>query len=210
MTAFEKTNFLWQTRQNGQRLGEWLEVLLSGDGSQAPPSTTTANSNWPLLSPRVVEVFFWLVVIALVGFLIWLLFPKLRHWVTRFTPAFVAPTGEPLPQQYSRSQWVQMAQVERQKGNYAAAVTALYMAMLEVLNDRQLIAQDRSRTDGEYLQAVKQLSRSQPYQTLIQTHERVTFAQIPVDQATYQECEQAYQVIDPDSESGNTRDSTSK
>jgi hypothetical protein len=70
------------------------------------------------------------------------------------------------------------------------------MAMLQRLNDSGLAPHHSSRTDGEYLQLVQQLSQPQPYQTLIMTHQRLCFSNAEVSSAVFEQCQQAYREIE--------------
>ncbi len=70
------------------------------------------------------------------------------------------------------------------------------MAALQRLSDSNLIRQEPSRTDGEYLQLVQEFASSHPYQLLIQTHERLWFSQDAASAEEVDRCWQAYREIE--------------
>jgi hypothetical protein len=95
------------------------------------------------------------------------------------------------------SGWLRQVQAFQRQGNYAQACRALYMAMLQRLDDTKQVPQQASRTDGEYLQAIQTLNQPTPYQVLITTHERVCFDDnSTISSATFERCQQAYREIE--------------
>jgi hypothetical protein len=68
--------------------------------------------------------------------------------------------------------------------------------MLQRLHETNLVPHKPSRTDREYLQLLQlSLSETQPYETLITTHEQLCFGNGEVLPENYQQCRQAYQEI---------------
>ncbi|HEY9643215.1 MAG TPA: DUF4129 domain-containing protein [Coleofasciculaceae cyanobacterium] len=192
--TFEKTNFDWQIQQLQQRFGEWLELLLSGN-------LGSLNGNDWQIPPWLLQGLFWLIVIGLASFLGWQLYRLIRpylaiFWRLRQSPPLLSTlTVETL----AVSEWLHRSQQSRQQGNYRESCRALYQAMLQRLNDQQLIAQDLSRTDGEYttlLHALSQLDRPQPYHLLLRTHESLCFSTAPISAEICDRCWQAYREID--------------
>lgn len=192
--TFEKTSFDWQLHQLQRQFGEWVQRLLSNN-SNAP------DENWQL-PEWLLNSLFWLIVIGLAGFLGWQLYRLLSpylaaSWRSRQNLYSVAasPT-ETLPV----AEWLQRSRQAQQQGNYREACRALYMAMLQRLNDQNLIAQQPSLTDGEYaalLHTLSTLDRPQPYHLLLRTHESLHFSQAAISAETCDRCWQAYREIDP-------------
>jgi hypothetical protein len=89
----------------------------------------------------------------------------------------------------------------QRQGNYREACRSLYMALLQKLDEAQVIPQQASRTDGEYLQQIEtlyvrsRLSDVAPYRTLILTHEQLCFGNTEISDAEFRDCQQAYQEI---------------
>ncbi|CAA9242792.1 hypothetical protein AVDCRST_MAG92-1605 [uncultured Coleofasciculus sp.] len=101
-----------------------------------------------------------------------------------------------LDKDLSIARWLQQAQKFQQQGNYRDACLCLYKAMLQRLNDSGVVLHQPSRTDGEYLQLVQQLPQSQPYQTLIMTHQELCFSNTEASLSLFEQCQQAYREIE--------------
>jgi hypothetical protein len=193
--TFEKTSFHWQIRQLQQQFGEWLQRLLMNDSN-------TPNDNWQLPG-WVIESLFWLIVAGLVGFLGWQLYRLLGPYLAaswrsrqRARSSQTVSTLETLPV----AAWLQRSRHAQQQGDYREACRALYMAMLQRLNDQNLITQQPSRTDGEYatlLHTLSTLDRPQPYHLLLRTHESLCFSEAAISAEICDRCWQAYREIDP-------------
>lgn len=189
--TFEQTSLDWQLQQIFQQLGEWFEFLLSRfNGNPAMP-------DMPQIPEWFWQSLFWLLVAVAIAWSSWQLFYLLRpywqHWQAGSTvPQIVIPAQ---PQQ-SVAAWLQQAHTAHQQGDYQSACRFLYLAVLQRLNDRGLIGQEGSRTDGEYLSLLRSLKLPPPYQVLIQTHERLHFDRMVASAETYDRCWRAYQEIE--------------
>jgi hypothetical protein len=168
---------------------EWLEL-------QFPKSPTYQGDPVP---SWLVQTVFWVVAIALATWLLWQSYRWWRHyWRDRRSRARsyrvheVARPAESL----TVAQWLQQAQILQRQGNYAMACRALYMAMLQRLDDTKQLPLLSSRTDGEYRQLIQSLPHPQPYTTLINTHEQICFGNAPVSANLFQHCQQAYREIE--------------
>ncbi|MBD3882478.1 DUF4129 domain-containing protein [Phormidium tenue FACHB-886] len=184
--SFEKTNPDWQIRQLQQQFGEWLERLFAGSSDAQPNNFQPPE--WLLRG------LFWLLVLGLAAFLGWWLYRRFRPLVAA---SWSRRQTHPVPQAEQRSvtDWLQQSRTAQQQSNYREACRALYMATLQQLNDRHLIDQAVSRTDGEYLRLLPTLDRPQPYQVLIQTHERLCFSQATISAEQFDRCWQAFQQL---------------
>ncbi|MBD1868728.1 DUF4129 domain-containing protein [Cyanobacteria bacterium FACHB-471] len=190
---FQKNSLGWQLQQAQQRVGEFIERLLFGNDLNRQPVLDWSLPDWLL------EGLFWLLVIALVGWAGWQLYKLLNPYLY---PAVrlgrsPAPSTDAQPQILTISEWLGRSRTAQQQGDYREACRCLYMAMLQNLNDKELILQQLSRTDGEYLRLVQTLNPPQPYQTLIRTHEQLCFSDTAISSDTFERCWQAYQEIQP-------------
>lgn len=189
--AFEKSNLSWQIQLIKQRFGEWIELKLFELMPRKLPNVS--------ISPLLLDVLFWGLVLALGTLVIWWLMPLFpRTWFALQQAAEgQSEPRSPLPSRdLTVAEWLQQAKTFHQQGNYAEACRALYMAMLQRLNDTQIALHEPSRTDGEYLRLVRSLAQSRPYQTLIQTHEQICFGNAQISNETYTLCQQAYREIE--------------
>ncbi|NJR67027.1 MAG: DUF4129 domain-containing protein [Leptolyngbyaceae cyanobacterium CRU_2_3] len=192
--TFEKTNLDWQIQQLQWQFGEWLERLLASN-SDFPSGDDWQIPQWLLRG------LFWLIVMGLASFLGWQSYKLFRpylaeSWRLRRSPSPPAPSSS---KTLAVAEWLQQSRQAQQQGNYREACRFLYQAMLQRLNDENLICQDLSRTDGEYvalLHSLSTLDRPQPYQILLRTHERLCFSKTPISAEICDRCWQAYREID--------------
>jgi len=190
---FQKNSLGWQLQQAQQRVGEFIERLLFGDDPNRQTVPDWSLPEWLL------EGLFWLLVIALVSWVGWQLYKLLDPYL--YLPGRLGrsplPTPAPQPQKLTLAEWLGRSRTAQQQGNYREACRCLYMAMLQHLNDKDLIPQQESRTDGEYLRLVQTLNKPQPYQTIIRTHEQLCFSNAAISSDTFERCWRAYQEIQP-------------
>lgn len=188
--SFEKNSISWQIQLLQQRLSEWWERLVS--------PVRPALPNWSL-SEDVVRVLFWTIVAVFVVWAGWqlyrLLHPYLYPWLPA-QPQSVAAANPPAQSALTMAEWLQRSRTLAQQQNYREACRCLYLAMLRRLDDRQLIPETASRTDGEYLQLVRSLPNPQAYQVVIRTHERLCFSDAEISSALFEQCQQAVQAIE--------------
>ncbi len=196
--AFEKNNFDWQVQQISRRVGEWLERVFVAPNL---PNLPDAPQWW--FPENLLPVTFWTIVIFASIWLGWQIWRALSaylnslnsenaQWLNR--PA----TGE--ERDRTIAVWMRQMQEFQRQGNYREACRALYMAMLQRLNDTKLLPHQSSRTDGEYLQVVQQLPKAQSYQTLISIHEQLCFGKAAISSEEFLICQRAYQEIEQGSE----------
>ena len=198
--SFEKNSLDWQLHQLQQQFMEWLERLFSSMAG-APDQPGTQLPEWLLRG------LFWLMVIGAASFVGWQLYRLLRPYlVARFSQlGRQRHQSPPPPERRSLTEWLERSRTAQQQGNYREACRALYMAALQQLGDRHLIDQEASRTDGEYLRLLPTIDRSQPYQVLIQTHERLCFSESDISVEQFDRCWQAFQQILPSSQPPSQR-----
>ena len=183
----------WQVRLLTQRLGEWIELLLSGQApSNEPPPEFT-------LPPWVGVALLWTAVTATALLVAWIIYQVIVYLLAnRVAPgpsAVLKAVVEPEPKR-SASEWLREAKRLEQAGDWRGACRALYMAALQTLSDRGWIPEQHSRTDGEYLAELHQVTQPRPYQLLIRTHERGEFSDEALTAENLTRCRRAYQEIE--------------
>ncbi|MBC7882301.1 MAG: DUF4129 domain-containing protein [Anaerolineae bacterium] len=186
--SFDKTSVGWAIQQLQQRLAEWLE------GAFAKNPVDVPNLEW--LAP-IILILFWLLLGAFGLWLLWqialVLQPALQE--RRRTPLTGTTTDEESISTYSAAAYLKQAQAFQKQGKYREAARALYLAMLQTLNDKQVVLEQLSRTDGEYRQLIQPLSQAPAYQLLIDTHEQILFDETQTTAQTVEQLQQAYQEI---------------
>ncbi|MGF1514381.1 MAG: DUF4129 domain-containing protein, partial [Elainellaceae cyanobacterium] len=92
--------------------------------------------------------------------------------------------------------WLKRSRDWQRQGNYRQACRALYMAMLEQLDEAQQVPRSPSRTDGQYGDCVSSLPQSDAYRVLLRVHEQLCFGNVDISADVFQRCQQAYQTIE--------------
>lgn len=190
---FDENSLGWQLQQLGQRVGEWIEARFSQNAPNLPQTPNWSFPTW------ILEVMFWAIVLSAALWLGWQLIRLLvPYWWTRSQAQNARQLRQAALKEEARSVagWIRQMQEFQRQGNYREACRALYMAMLQRLNDTKLVPHQSSRTDGEYWQIVQPLPQSQAYQTLIRTHERLCFGDGVVSADVFNRCQRAYQEIE--------------
>ncbi len=100
----------------------------------------------------------------------------------------------------SVASWLAKAQDYRQANRYGDACRALYFAMLLKLDEAEIIPQQPSRTDREYLYLTQDLPQPDASQLLLETHERLCFSRASANEELFQHCLGAYQKIEQQAE----------
>lgn len=197
--AFEKTNLGWQVQQLQQQLGEWIELTFSPTqrkGWDKSPFSWLDNLSLPDWLPKV---FFWLAIGLLVAWIAWQLWQAWGYSLSSFRLRQRNSASKPRQEaaiERSLSDWLRLAQDFYRQGNYREACRAIYMAMLQRLNDTGIAPHEPSRTDGEYLQITQQFPPEISYQTLLTVHEQLCFGNAEISSVDFDRCQQAYNEID--------------
>jgi hypothetical protein len=167
---------------------EWLERSFEKNLSGFP------NLEW--LAPILV-ILFWLLLGAFGLWLLWqialVLQPALQE--RRRTPLTGTPVDAASISTYSAAEYLKQAQALQKQGKYREAARALYLAMIRTLDDKQVVLEQPSRTDGEYRQLLQPLAQAPACQLLIDTHEQMLFGETQTTAQTVEQLQQAYQEI---------------
>jgi hypothetical protein len=187
---FQKSDFNWQIQQFFRQAGEWLELRFP----QIKPPDLPNAPNWSFPSWWL-EAGFWLIVSIAVFWLIFQVYLWLRPVFDRNQSQlakFLDRNSTHAQKDRTISGWVRLAQEFQQQGNYREASRALYMAMLQRLNETKLIPIDQSRTDREYARLVQLLPQADSYQMLLETHELLCFSKTPISAEMFDRVQRAY------------------
>jgi len=190
MGEYQSNSLPWQVYQLRQKLTQWWEWQISRVNIDLPE---LPGSSW--LSRELVE--------KIGGFLFWVLLLLLVFGITKSIIPYIGQVKRVMSSvrvvgednSLNASRWWERSQKYLQESNYHDACLCLYYAMLQLLDERQLIPVQQSRTDGEYWQLVEGLPNPQSYQTLLLVHQSLCFGNIPATLKTWENCCQAYREI---------------
>lgn len=192
VSSIQQNSLPWQLRQGGKNLSEWIQLQLAQrEPRESAPPPTFEFPGW--LGPLL----FWGLVAGVVIWLAWLIVQIVDRYLENRRGRSPQPEVQfmPPPEEHSIAGWLRQAQQFEREGNWREACRSLYMAALQLLHDREWVAHQPSRTDGEYLVAVQSLQQPRPLQVLIRTHERSLFGGEPLAADNVQRCRQAYEEI---------------
>ncbi|WP_309735265.1 DUF4129 domain-containing protein [Chamaesiphon sp. OTE_75_metabat_556] len=189
-TAAEKTSWRWQLEQLQQQVGEWIEVKLRSDDR---------DLNLDIFPPWLGPLLIRLVWLILAGLVIWfgyrIIYPYWQRWVSQNDRSKL--TLDRLPERvYTVAELLAQSQQFQADGDYTQASRWLYLAMLQRLNDANLIAHQASRTDREYLQLLRTVPVMNAGEILVSIHEQLHFGDRAISSADFDRCQQAYQQIE--------------
>ncbi len=188
--SFDKNSLGWQLGIARQRLGEWLELNFSPN---LPNLSLPSGSASPLVLDFV-EFILWLILALAIAWTIWQIWLLLNPYFQDIGKQRKNKNekGQEKVLEVSVSTWLARAQKMQKQGNYQEACFCLYQAMLKRLDEKEIIPQESSRTDGEYRKLVKNISQPDPYNTLLNNHEELCFSQTEASQTVFEECQEAY------------------
>ncbi len=188
MEKFQKTSWQWQIEQIQQRLGEWIATKLRFGGQK------------PLLPDWLITFISYSLWFLLFAGLAWIAYLLVSRYGKQLS--FRRRPDEPKQQpskQYTLAELLSQVQYFQNQKNYSEACRYLYLAMLQKLNDANLVPHQTSRTDREYAKIFTHLPRlapvNNPAQLLLRTHEQLKFADRTITDAGFDSCQQAYHQI---------------
>jgi Domain of unknown function (DUF4129) len=190
MISAEKTSWRWQLEQLQQQLGEWIEVKLRSDDRDLQLDIFP-----PWLGGLLVRLT-WLV---LFGLVIWfgyrVIYPYVQQWIDNNNRSLSA-LDSTLVQVFTVSELLAKSQQFQRDGDYTQASRWLYLAMLQRLNDADLIPHQFSRTDRQYVQLLRTIPIIDVGEILVLIHEQLHFGNRQIEIADFDRCQQAYRQID--------------
>ncbi|MBD1914181.1 DUF4129 domain-containing protein [Leptolyngbya sp. FACHB-16] len=192
-TEFQRINPGWVIQRETRRVSEWLNLILFG-GDRNPNDYIP---NWAI-PEWLLRTIFWTFTVTLATWAGWQLYRLLAPYINelRLARTDYVVVGATAPEVGTPvEEWLRRSHAAQQQGNYREACRTLYMAALQKLSDADLIRQQSSRTDGEYLSLLSELPQPQPYEELVRVHELLCFGDRPITAETYQRCQRAFQEI---------------
>jgi Domain of unknown function (DUF4129) len=186
MEKFQKTSWQWQLEQIQQRLGEWIMAKLR------------FGSPKQVLPPWLISAISYLLWFLLFAGLAWIVYLIINRYGKQLGFRRRRP-GEPElkpAKQYTLAELLGKSQQFQSQKNYGEACRYLYLAMLQRLNDANLVPHQISRTDREYAKILNHLPGMAPINNqgkiLLQTHEQLQFADRTITAEGFDSCQQAY------------------
>ncbi len=195
-TIFKQNSLGWRSHLLQQRIQEWWELQSSRLADNTRDVTILdLDAEWIRL---LVKFLLWSITAAILVWLtwqLWLLFrPYVRTWQKQ-QQQFRQLSEQQTVRELSINEWLERSHIFQKQRDYRQAIFCLYQGMLQQLNDRAIIPNLSSRTDGEYLKLIQQsqISPFPSYKLLLNTHEKLCFSNQNADESLWQQCQQAFQ-----------------
>jgi hypothetical protein len=186
----EKTSWQWQLEQLQQQLGEWVEVKLRSDDR---------DLRLDIFPPWLWTFLVRLTWLILAGLIVWfgyrIVYPYLQKWLQKNRQPESALDSAPI-KVYTVSELLAQSQQFQRNGDYTQASRWLYLAMLQRLNDANLIPHQFSRTDREYVQLLRTVPSVDMGEMLVSLHEQLHFGDRQISSEDFDRCQQAYRQIE--------------
>ncbi len=195
--SFKQDSIGWRIDLIKQRFNEWIEFQTF--------QLNTDSWNWRFLQSKllwqIIKFCLWSIIAMLLVWITWQLWLLLRPYWKRWQRKNdrLKQDNTPVPVlKLSAADWVERSQTARVDGNYRQAIVCLYQAMLQLLDERDIIPAQSSRTDEEYRRSLLnlQVSPPQPYELLLSIHQRLCFSSAEANQSLFEQCQQAYRQIE--------------
>jgi Domain of unknown function (DUF4129) len=186
----EKTSWRWQLEQQQQQLGEWIEVKLRSNDR---------DLQLDIFPPWLGDLLVRLTWLVLLGLVLWfgyrVIYPYLQNWIDQQNRSKSAPSSAPV-KVFTVSELLAKSQQFQRDGDYTQASRWLYLAMLQRLNDADLIPHQFSRTDRQYLQLLRAIPIIDVGEVLVSIHEQLHFGNRQIEIEDFDRCQQAYRQIE--------------
>ena len=145
-----------------ERLAEWLDRWLARLFSHPSPTTPPIHP----VNPAVLQGFFIAVLAVIFAVLVYFLVKALGQQGVRAKPLGLAEEEAVLVEARDNQSLLALAEQQAKTGDYRRAFRLVYLAALVALDDGGVLRFDRSKTNWEYLRALRAAGRADIYQAL--------------------------------------------
>jgi hypothetical protein len=145
-----------------QKASAWLDRWLSKLFTQNNRNT----SPMPAINPNILQGIFILIVAAAFAALVYILVKTLGQHGAKARPLGLAEEEAVLVQARDNDSLLVLAEEQANKGDYRRAFRLVYLAALVALDTGGVLRFDKSKTNWEYLRALRSAGRSDIYSAL--------------------------------------------
>lgn len=189
-TDAEKTSWRWQLEQLQQQIQEWIEVKFQSNDR---------DLQLDIFPPWLGIVLIRLAWLMLAGVMIWfsyrVIYPYWQRWLRDRRYGNIQLDSSPTTA-YTVAELLAKSQRFYNDRDYTQASRWLYLAMLQRLNDANIIPDRVSCTDREYLQLLRTVPIADVGEILVSIHERLHFGNEQIAIEDFNRCQQAYRQIE--------------
>ena len=139
-------------------LDHWLSKLFSQNNPHSPPM--------PPINPNVLQGIFIVIAAAAFAALVYILVKTLGQHGAKARPLGLAEEEAVLVQARDNDSLLALAELQAKEGDYRRAFRLVYLAALVALDTGGVLRFDKSKTNWEYLRALRGAGRSDIYSAL--------------------------------------------
>ena len=151
-----------------ERIADWLSAQLRKIHWPNAPQVNAPNINAPNISPSFIKGLLILLAAAAVAILVAVLVQALSRRQVRARPLpLLDETEAALVEARDTDSLLALAERQAQGGDYRRAFRLIYVATLVALDTGGVLRFDRSKTNWEYLRALRAMGRDDVYQSMM-------------------------------------------
>jgi len=174
------------------RFAAWLDRVLSRRQPSAP------NVNMPNVNPQVIEGIFLVIAAGAFAVLVAVIVQAIGRRTARSKPLALDEEEAVLVEARDKDSLLALAEQQAKGGDYRRAFRLVYLAALVALDTGGVLRFDRSKTNWEYLRALRTAGRSDVYAALTpltREFDQVWYGFAPTDASHYARALAQYQAL---------------
>lgn len=146
-----------------ERFAAWLDRLWA---RLNPPKTNAPNVNLPNINPNVILGIFIVIAAAAFAVLVAVMVQAIGRRGAKAKPLALDEEEATLVEARDNNSLLALAEQQAKTGDYRRAFRLVYLATLVALDSGGVLRFDRSKTNWEYLRALRSAGRSDVYQAM--------------------------------------------
>jgi hypothetical protein len=193
MTNYDQDTWQWKLQKLIQQFQEWWELKVRNFFKHSPNLPQIDSPNLSGLN-IIVQVILFIIAFALIFWGILRIINLVKtYYLSKPKSSPIQLTNET---ELATQEWLKKSKQFQQQEDYYQACRCLYFAMLQHLNDQNVLNLEKSRTDQEYSYLLfVNLPYPSPYETLLNIHQKLCFSTQKATLNDFNQCQQAYQEI---------------
>ncbi|MBE9240894.1 DUF4129 domain-containing protein [Synechocystis salina] len=188
MATYQKSNLAWELQQLTQNGREWVAWQTDRLWQGVPPIPGLDIPHWERWEELIFHSLLWLIIAVAIA-AIWLNRRTWQRYWHNLTAVDLRPNFATPPP--GASYWMRTAHQAARQGDYYQACRHLYLAMLQMLQEKRGLEPAPGRTDREYQRLTAQFPQASAYNTLFTIHQELCFGQQQASLELFEDCQGA-------------------
>ena len=178
-----------------ERFAAWLDRMLA---KISPPKPSTPNVNLPSVNPQVILGIFIVIAAAAFAVLVAVIIQAIGRRGAQARPLALDEEEATLVEARDNNSLLALAEQQAKAGDYRRAFRLIYIATLVALDSGGVLRFDRSKTNWEYLRALRAAGRGDVYEAmtpLTREFDQVWYGFARADASNYARALAQYQAL---------------